>query len=56
MKDLESGKEKSTYADFVFIGAGGGALPLLDKYDIQKVKGMVDSRLVDNGCGAITQK
>ena len=39
MKDLESGKEKSTYADFVFIGAGGGALPLLDKCDIPEGKG-----------------
>jgi len=39
MKDLTSGEEKSAYADFVFIGAGGGALPLLEKTDIPEGKG-----------------
>jgi len=39
MKDLKSGEEKSAYADFVFIGAGGGALPLLEKTDIPQARG-----------------
>src|SRR6202034_3928331 len=29
--DLDSGKKRSVKAKFVFIGAGGGALPLLQK-------------------------
>lgn len=39
MKDLNSGEEKSAYADFVFIGAGGGSLPLLEKTDIPEARG-----------------
>jgi len=32
--DLKTGKERKVMADFVFIGAGGGAIPLLEKSDI----------------------
>ena len=39
MVDLKNGDEKSAYADFVFIGAGGGALPLLEKTDIPEARG-----------------
>lgn len=39
MIDLNSDEEKSAYADFVFIGAGGGALPLLEKTDIPEARG-----------------
>lgn len=37
--NLEDGKEKSLAFDFVFIGAGGGALPLLDKSGIPEGRG-----------------
>lgn len=39
MIDLKTDEEKSAYADFVFIGAGGGALPLLEKTDIKEARG-----------------
>ena len=39
MKDLANGEKKEAYADFVFIGAGGGALPLLEKSGIPEAKG-----------------
>lgn len=38
-KNLTSGKKTEKIADFVFIGAGGGALTLLEKSDIPEVKG-----------------
>lgn len=38
-KDLESKKKYKIYAPFVFIGAGGGALPLLEKAHIPEAKG-----------------
>jgi malate dehydrogenase (quinone) len=38
-ENLTTNKKKTAFADFVFIGAGGGALPLLDKTDIPEVKG-----------------
>lgn len=37
--DHKSGDVKTIGADFVFIGAGGGALPLLQKADIPESKG-----------------
>ena len=37
--DLETGKEKSIQSNFVFIGAGGGALKLLEKSDIPEGRG-----------------
>lgn len=37
--DLENKHEKSVAFDFVFIGAGGGALTLLDKTDIPEASG-----------------
>lgn len=37
--DLETGKEKTLASDFVFIGAGGGAIPLLEKTDIPEGRG-----------------
>ena len=39
VKDLQSGDKKSLRSKFVFIGAGGGALPLLEKADIPEGKG-----------------
>lgn len=39
VKDLHSGKTTTYTANFVFIGAGGGALPLLMKSGIPEVKG-----------------
>jgi malate dehydrogenase (quinone) len=38
-KDIESGDKQTFTADFVFIGAGGGALPLLEKSDIPEAEG-----------------
>ncbi len=39
VKDLETGAEKEVISDFVFIGAGGGALLLLEKSDIPEGRG-----------------
>lgn len=39
VKDLATGSTHDTTADFVFIGAGGGALSLLDKSNITEGKG-----------------
>ena len=39
VKDLETGKKTKRTAKFVFIGAGGGSLPLLEKSDIPEGKG-----------------
>lgn len=39
VKDLRSGERKEYHARFVFIGAGGGALPLLEKSDIPEAEG-----------------
>ncbi len=39
VKDLGSGARLSTTAKFVFLGAGGGALPLLEKSGIPEGKG-----------------
>ncbi len=39
LKDRETGKNKTIKAGFVFLGAGGGALPLLQKSDITESKG-----------------
>lgn len=39
VKDLNADIEKERYCDFVFIGAGGGALKLLDKSDIPEAEG-----------------
>lgn len=38
VKDLKSGRAKSIKSRFVFIGAGGGALPLLQKSGIEEAK------------------
>jgi malate dehydrogenase (quinone) len=38
-KDLRSGEVRSTVSKFVFLGAGGGALPLLEKSGIPEGKG-----------------
>ena len=37
--DLASGHKKKTYPKFVFIGAGGGSLPLLEKANVIEGKG-----------------
>ncbi|MBO9672851.1 MAG: malate:quinone oxidoreductase [Sphingobacteriaceae bacterium] len=39
VKDLDSGDKRKRVAKFVFIGAGGGSLPLLEKSDIPEGKG-----------------
>lgn len=39
VKDLSSGQKKKAYANFVFIGAGGGSLPLLEKANVPEGKG-----------------
>ncbi|PRY12812.1 malate dehydrogenase (quinone) [Pontibacter ummariensis] len=39
IKDLESGEKRKIHAKFVFIGAGGGSLPLLLKSGIREGKG-----------------
>ncbi len=39
VKDLSSGENAHYIAPFVFIGAGGGSLPLLEKSDIPEGKG-----------------
>ena len=39
VKDLESHQKRQVLADFIFIGAGGGALPLLEKSDIREAEG-----------------
>jgi len=38
-KDLKTKERKNILCDFVFIGAGGGALPLLEKSDIKEAAG-----------------
>lgn len=39
VKNLETGKKRELHTRFVFIGAGGGSLPLLEKSDIPEGKG-----------------
>jgi malate dehydrogenase (quinone) len=39
VKNLATGKKRKVYAKFVFIGAGGGSLPLLLKSDIPEGEG-----------------
>ncbi|HNL08419.1 MAG TPA: malate:quinone oxidoreductase, partial [Chitinophagales bacterium] len=39
VKHLDTGEKKHIVAEFVFIGAGGGAMPLLEKSDIPEAKG-----------------
>lgn len=39
VKDLQTGKKRTVKAGFVFIGAGGGSLPLLEKSEIPEGKG-----------------
>jgi malate dehydrogenase (quinone) len=39
VKDADTGDKKKVKAKFVFIGAGGGSLPLLEKSDIPEGKG-----------------
>lgn len=39
VKRLDTGERKHIVAEFVFIGAGGGAMPLLEKSDIPEAKG-----------------
>ncbi|WP_266203609.1 malate:quinone oxidoreductase [Pontibacter kalidii] len=39
VKNLKNGEKRKIYSRYVFIGAGGGALPLLEKSDIPEGKG-----------------
>jgi len=40
IKDLNTGETRSNTAKFVFVGAGGGSLPLLQKSGIPEAKGL----------------
>jgi malate dehydrogenase (quinone) len=40
IKDLETGEVRKNSAKFVFVGAGGGSLPLLQKSGIPEAKGL----------------
>lgn len=40
VRDLSEGKESEHFADFVFIGAGGAAIPLLEKSDLPVARGI----------------
>jgi len=40
IKDLKTGKKRTNTAKFVFVGAGGGSLPLLQKAGIPESKGL----------------
>jgi malate dehydrogenase (quinone) len=51
VKDAASGDSRSTSAKFVFLGAGGGALPLLQKSEIPEGKGY-GFQSVASGCAA----
>src|SRR6187402_2324477 len=39
IKDLANGQKRKSYTKFVFIGAGGGSLPLLEKANVPEGKG-----------------
>lgn len=39
VKNLATGKKRKLFTKFIFIGAGGGSLPLLEKSDIPEGKG-----------------
>ena len=39
LKDQKTGEQKKVEAGFVFLGAGGGALPMLQKSEIDEAKG-----------------
>lgn len=39
VRDLEKDEKRYLYTNFVFIGAGGGSLPLLEKSDIKEAEG-----------------
>lgn len=39
IKDLATGQKRKSYTKFVFIGAGGGSLPLLEKANVPEGKG-----------------
>ncbi|WP_029596558.1 malate:quinone oxidoreductase [Flavobacterium sp. ACAM 123] len=39
ISDLATGQKRKVYTKFVFIGAGGGSLPLLEKADVPEGKG-----------------
>ena len=47
VRQRNSGDVQTELADYVFIGAGGGAIPLLQKLEFQKVN-IWDSLLQDN--------
>ena len=40
VRDLATGKTRTNHAKFVFVGAGGGSLPLLQKTRIHEAKGL----------------
>ena len=48
IRQRNSGDVQTELADYVFIGAGGGAIPLLQKQVFQKVKIWEDSQLQVN--------
>ena len=43
VRNRNNGSEETVFADYVFIGAGGGAIPLLQKLVSLKASTLVDS-------------
>jgi malate dehydrogenase (quinone) len=54
VEDTKTGERRSVRTKFVFIGAGGGALPLLQKSGIPEGKGYGGFRSAASGCAATT--
>ena len=54
--DAANNTQTSTTAKFVFLGAGGGALPLLQKSGIPEANGMPASRSAASGCAATIRR
>ncbi len=55
-KNLADGGKREFRAPFVFLGAGGGALPLLQKSGIPEGKGYGGFPSAANGCAAMTRR
>jgi malate dehydrogenase (quinone) len=52
VEDVHDGRMASVSAKFVFIGAGGGALPLLQMSKSPKAEAMADFPSAASGCAA----
>lgn len=56
IKDVNTGNTREVDAKFVFLGAGGAALPLLQMSGVEESKGFGGFPVSANGCVAITRK